>query len=203
MPNEKQSPSRSLLWLIMVLPVVLVVADVALAAPTAAGKTHASKSKTHEGKPTAGTCSFSENIEAWGVGGSAGWAREWLVGQCDLADSSVITYVGLVGNCAPRTDPASCRATNLLGACGGTQVTLIAEECRNCSPACITLGATCVKGHCSNTGKPCANPENCTFSKPINGACASGATLVKDWAQYYALQSSSTAGAPLTYCAWK
>jgi len=36
--NEKQSFSRSLLWLIMVLPVVLVVARGALADPTAADK---------------------------------------------------------------------------------------------------------------------------------------------------------------------
>ena len=71
------------------------------------------------------------------------------------------------------------------------------------NPACIALGATCVKGRCSNTGNPCDNPENCTFSKPINGACASGTTLVDDWAQYYALQKGGNpAVAPLTYWAW-
>ncbi len=191
MTNEKQSSSRSLLCLLMVLPVVMVVARGALADPAAAGKT------------PAGTCSLSHNVEAWGPDGNAGWAREWLLGQCDLAKSDVITYVGLASDCALRTDSASCRASNLLGACGGTQVTLRAGDCRNCSPACITPGATCVRGHCTNTGNPCDNPENCTFSKPIKGACAAGTTLVNDWAQYYALQKGGNpAGAPLTYCAW-
>lgn len=158
--------------------------------------------------PAAQKCSLSANPNAWGTLGQSGWARQWLLGQCDLANVGVITYVNLPSECNLQSTQAACVGSDLLGACGPAQVTLRSETCRNCQPACVIAGPTCKLGRCSNNAQqPCANDQNCTFSKPVKGACAEGSTLVKDWSEYY-LWSATQAGqppgsAPLTYCAWQ
>ena len=157
--------------------------------------------------PVAEKCALSPNPNAWGPVGQSGWARQWLLGQCDLANANVITYVNLPADCKQRNTQATCVGSDLLGACGPAQVTLRPEDCRNCQPACVIAGPTCKLGRCSNNGQPCANEQNCTFSKPVNGACAQG-TLVNNWTEYY-IWSATQAGlpppgsAPLTYCAWR
>lgn len=160
----------------------------------------ASPSFGAEQQPVPTGCHLSADTQAWGPGGNGGWAREWLLGQCALAYSGVITYVDLESECRLQ-DQASCGKQDLLGACGPATVTLRAADCRECQPACVAPDAKCDSGVCSNTGKPCDNPEQCSFSKPVDGACAAGSTLVRDWAGYYALESGGGT-APMTYCAW-
>lgn len=148
----------------------------------------------------ANVCRLSADPNAWGPGGNAGWAREWLLGQCALAHAAVITYINLASECRSQQQ-TTCGKQDLLGACGPVSVALLAANCTNCQPACIVANARCESGVCSNTGKPCDNPEQCTFSKPVGGVCPKGSTLVENWAGYYALKSGGLK-APMTYCAW-
>lgn len=150
----------------------------------------------------AAACRLSDNTVAWGVDGNSGLARQWLLGQCALAHEGVITYVEPAPTCRDQQDQAACETADLLGSCGGVQVALVAAECRNCQPACITADAKCEPpGTCSNTGERCDNDEQCSFSAPVDGACQEGSTLAQDWAGYYALMGGS-GPAPMTYCTW-
>lgn len=146
-------------------------------------------------------CVLSDDPDAWGALGEGGWARQYLLGECALAEQDVITYIELAGDCALRTDEASCLATDLLGSCGGTEVALVAAECRDCRPACVAPSATCDRGRCSNKDQGCNNDEQCSFSRADGGSCPEGSSLVETWADYYTLMGG-TGTAPETYCSW-
>ncbi len=150
--------------------------------------------------PPAGICTLSNDPQAWGVDGNGGWARQWVLGQCALANSSVITFIDLASDCRSQQQ-ASCEELDILAACGPATVALQAADCIHCQTACVASGAECKAGVCSNTGQPCDNNQQCSFSRPVDGSCSDGSTLVEDWAQYYALQGG-TGEAPMTYCAW-
>lgn len=149
----------------------------------------------------AGRCVLSDDPDAWGTDGNSGWARQYLLGECALTDQGVITYIELAEDCALRTDEASCVTTDLLGACGGTQVALVPAECRDCLPACVDSAATCDRGRCSNRDQQCDNDQQCSFSRAEGGTCSTGSSLVETWADYYTLMGG-TGAAPQTYCSW-
>lgn len=161
-------------------------------------------------------CILEDNPEAWGAGGNAGWAREWLYAQCAVAvEGSVITFINQPGTCSLQPTEGHCTDIQLLGACGLTGVSL--TSCSHCQTLCADSAATCKptgsdgRRYCSSDPeKPCDNPEQCKYTvAPSSGEpCSTGSIRIASWADFYDYKSGSTpekpvhAAAPKTYCAW-